>query len=102
MSNRKFCSTSSEANKSVKPHKDIFYEKILKALREMKDGGTSETIARKSGIEYAQCHKRIAELVTSGKVYNTGETIKNSSGRSAMVRKIFVAQPKKFVQSELF
>jgi hypothetical protein len=85
---RKHIPTSKEAHDSVKEHKEIFYEKILTALEKMKVGGTSEEVSVIAGIEYAQCHKRLPELIGMGKVYNTGYTRKNSSGRAAMVRQL--------------
>lgn len=86
--NRKHRATSKEAHESVKEHKEVFYDKIIAALVIAKVGGTSEELSRIAGIEYAQCHKRLAELVQSGKVFNTGITRVNSSGRKAMVRQL--------------
>lgn len=81
-------STSKEAHDSVKEHKEAFYEKILTALEKLKVGGTSHEIALAAGIEYAQCHKRLPELVQMGKVFNTGITRVNPSGRKSMVRQL--------------
>lgn len=104
MSNRPYRATSNEAHESVKPFKEIVKEKILKSFERIKVGATSEEVSIESGIEYAQCHKRIAELVKDKKLYNVEITRKNKSGRKAMVRQLtaFKEQPKKFVQPELF
>lgn len=103
MSNRPHRSTSNEAHNSVKEHKEAFYDKIIAALERIKVGGTSEEIAKEAGIEYAQCHKRLPELITQGKVYNVGTTRNNSSGRKAMVRQLVsFKEPKIFIQKDLF
>ena len=85
---RQHRATSKAAHDSVKEHKEVFYDKIISALERIKVGGTSEEIAKEAGIEYAQCHKRLPELVEQGKVFNTGITRPNSSGRKAMVRQL--------------
>lgn len=85
---RRHRETSKQAHDSVKEHKQIFYNKIIEALKLLKVGGTSEEIAKVAGIEYAQCHKRLPELVDMGKVFNTGITRVNTSGRRAMVRQL--------------
>jgi hypothetical protein len=80
--------TSKAAHDSVKEHKQVFYDKILNALERLKVGGTSHEIAIAAGIEYCQCHKRLPELVEQGKVFNTGITRVNPSGRKSMVRQL--------------
>ena len=103
MSNRFHVQTSKLAHNSVKEHKQVFYDKIIYALENMKIGGTSEEIASVAGIEYAQCHKRLPELVSAGKVYNVGVTRPNSSGRQAMVRQLVSFKEKPIlIQQELF
>jgi len=87
-SRRKPSVTSKAAHDSVKEHKEIFYEKIIEGLRKLKVGGTSHEIAEASGIEYAQAHKRIPELITAGKVFNTGITRLTPYGRKAKVRQL--------------
>lgn len=79
---------SKEAHESVKEHKEIFYEKIIAGLKKLKVGGTSHEIAEASGIEYAQAHKRIPELITAGKIFNTGITRLTPYGRKAAVRQL--------------
>lgn len=85
---RQHRSTSKAAHESVKEHKQVFYDKIEEGLKKLVVGGTSEEVARAAGIEYAQCHKRIYEMIEAGTVFNTGITRKNSSGRKAMVRQL--------------
>ncbi|MEO7048886.1 MAG: hypothetical protein ABI091_26525 [Ferruginibacter sp.] len=85
---RKHSATSKAAHESVKEHKEVFYDKIISALERLKVGGTAEEVAKEAGIEYCQCHKRLPELVDIGKVFNTGITRPNSSGRKAMVRQL--------------
>ncbi len=80
--------TSKLAHDSVKEHKQAFYEKILDALERLKVGGTSYEISVAAGIEFCQCHKRLPELVEQGKVFNTGITRVNPSGRKSMVRQL--------------
>lgn len=87
-SRRKPSITSKEAHESVKEHKEAFYQKIIEGLKKLKVGGTSYEIAQASGIEYAQAHKRLPELVTAGKVFNTGITRPTPYGRKAMVRQL--------------
>lgn len=103
MSNRPYRQTSSEAHESIKEYKEAIYQKILASFERIKVGATSEEVAFESGLEYAQCHKRIAELVQSGKLYNIGTTRKNKSGRSAMIRQLSEFRPKQpLKQAELF
>lgn len=83
-----FRKTSKDAHDSVKEHKTIFYDKILAALERLKIGGTSWEIAIEAGIEFSQSHKRLPELVEQGKVFNTGITRVNPSGRKSMVRQL--------------
>lgn len=80
--------TSTEAHESVKEHKQVFYDKIIDALERLKVGGTSHEVAITAGIEYAQAHKRLPELVEKGIVFNTGITRTNPSGRKSMVRQL--------------
>lgn len=87
---RQFNAQSKEAEDSVKDHKQILYDKIIYGLLKLKIGGTSEEVSIAAGITYAQCHKRIFELIEQGKVFNTGITRINSSGRKAMVRQLTV------------
>lgn len=88
MGKRSHRATSKAAHESVIGHKEVFYDKIKDALILMRVGGTSEEIAKVGGMEYAQVHKRLAELVADGVCYNTGQTRANSSGRKAMVRQL--------------
>lgn len=85
---RPFRATSQEAKVSIEESKEATYEKILKAYKDCEKGLTSEECAKKAKISYASAHKRIPELIQQHKLYNTGETRKNKSGRKAMVRKI--------------
>lgn len=88
MSNRPYRETSSDANESMEPFKETIKKKILESFNRIKSGATSEEISIESGIDYAQCHKRIADLVNEKRLCNTGITRKNKSGRKAMVRNI--------------
>jgi len=85
---RPFRKTSTDAKESIKDSKEATYEKILKAYKDCEGGLTSEECAAKANISYASAHKRIPELIQQHKLYNTGETRKNKSRRSAMVRKL--------------
>jgi len=85
---RPYRPTSTEAHESVKKSKEAMYEKILRAFKDCEEGLTSEECAAKANISYESAHKRIPELIQQHKLFNTGETRKNKSGRSAMVRKI--------------
>lgn len=86
---RPFRQTSKDAEVSIEESKEATYDKILKAYRENNAKGlTSEECAKKAKISYASAHKRIPELIQQHKLYNTGETRKNKSGRNAMIRKI--------------
>ena len=80
--------TSREAHESVKEHKTIIYDKIIKALEEMKIGGTSEQISQHLGVPNSQIHKRLPEMIEAKILFNTGITRKTSSGRSSMVRQL--------------
>jgi len=81
--------TSRIAHNSVKAHKASVYKKIMSGMKRLKKGGTFEEIARASRLEPAQVWKRLSEMVDMGMIYNTGETRLTSSGRQAMVRKIY-------------
>lgn len=87
---RPFCKTSTEAKESIEESKEATYDKILKAYKDCEHGLTSEECAAKAKISYASAHKRIPELIQQHKLYNTGETRKNKSGRKAMVRKAVI------------
>lgn len=87
---RPFRQTSHEAKESIEESKEATYDKILKVYKDCKNGLTSEECAVKAKISYASAHKRIPELIQQHKLYNTGETRKNKSGRKAMVRKAVI------------
>ena len=80
--------TSRLAHESIKEHKSITYSKIIKALEEMKVGGTSEEIAKWIGCDNSKIHKRLPELVESKVLFNTGITRTTASGRKSMVRQL--------------
>lgn len=85
--NRIFKQTSKDAHESVKESKETSYIKILEAYRHSPNGLTSEECSIKANISYESAHKRIPELISQQKLYNTGITRKNKSGRSAEIRK---------------
>lgn len=104
---RKFIQTSNDAHESVKDSKNLMYDKIIAGMRRLRVGGNFETIAISSGIEAAQCHKRLPEMVEKGMVYNTGVTHLTSKGRKAMVRQLspellYNQEVVTFTQKELF
>ena len=80
--------TSREAHNSVKEHKSAIYSKIIKALEEIKVGGTSEEISHHLGVPNSQIHKRLPEMIESKLVFNTGITRNTTSGRKSMVRQL--------------
>lgn len=88
MKKRPHRQTSKEAHESVKPHKEVMYDKITLGLRKLKVGGTFEEIAKASRLEPSKVWKRLPEMVEAGKVYNVGTTRPTSSGRKAMVRQL--------------
>ncbi len=80
--------TSREAYHSIKESKGEMYPLIIKALEEMKVGGTSEEVSLHTGIKHERIWKRMGELVKSGVLYNVGITRITSSGRKSMVRQL--------------
>lgn len=82
-------STSRAAHNSVKPHKGEIYKKIVRGMKRLKNGGTFEEIARASRLQPSQVWKRLSEMVDMKIIYNTGSTRTTSSGRQAMVRKLY-------------
>lgn len=85
--------TSREAHESVKELKGEMYPIIIKALEEMKVGGTSEQIAEHLGVKHEKVWKRLKEMIDSGTLYNVGITRKTSSGRKSMVRQLVSLKP---------
>lgn len=88
MKKREHRATSKEAHESVKEHKDVMYEKIVKGMESLRVGGTFEEIAIAAHIKPEQCWKRLPEMIELGLVYNVGTTRKTSTGRKAMVRQL--------------
>ncbi len=87
---RGFNELSNEAHESVKESKETTYNKILEAYKRRVDGMTSEECAFEAKISYESAHKRIAELISQHKLYNSGIKRMNKSGRRAEVRKIVI------------
>lgn len=85
---RTFNEQSHEAHVSILESKETIYEKILEAYRRCPYGLTSEECSVEAKISYESSHKRIPELISQHKLYNSGITRKNKSGRKSMVRKI--------------
>jgi len=85
--------TSILAHYSVKPSKQIMYDKILVGMEKLRVGGTSEEIAAASGLKHDQVWKRLSEMEGLGLIFNTGITRLASSGRKAMVRQLVTLKP---------
>lgn len=82
------------ADTSLAAYKDIVADgieaaheaKILEALAELRNGGTSLMVAGMKDITYMQATRRIAKLVKEGKVVNSGRKSDVSpSGKMATI-----------------
>lgn len=85
---RAFRETSHEAHESVKEHKQLMYDKIVKGLEKLKVGGTFEEIAKAANLKPEQVWKRLPEMDELGITFDTGIKRKLSSGRNGMVRQL--------------
>lgn len=83
--------TSRLAHDSIKQHKEAMYQKILRGLAGIGEG-TTEEVAKASGISDEQCRKRIVELERDGKVILTNKLKARTSGRMGQVYKAVAKQ----------
>jgi len=94
MKKRQHSPTSKEAHESVKPFKNIMWEKIIAGLEKLKVGGHFEDISAAAGLEPQQTWKRLSELESQGRIYKTGIVRTTSSGRKACVWQLTGSLPK--------
>ena len=81
--------TSLEAYHSLPDQKTVYF-KIIKAMKRMKGNqGNFQQIAKVAGLYPDQVWKRLSELERKKVVYNTRKVCKTSSGRNAMVRRLY-------------
>jgi hypothetical protein len=91
---RKHRPTSKEGEEHIKPFKPSHGQIILKAIKTAKVGATQEKAAAIAGLRPDQVWKRLSELETAGKIFNTGITRKLKSGVHGIVWQI-VGEPVK-------
>ena len=80
--------TSKEGEEHIKPFKPSHGQRILEAIKAAKVGATQEEAAAISGLRPDQVWKRLSELETAGKIFNTGITRKLKSGVPGIVWQI--------------
>lgn len=85
MSKRKQPVTSILAHDSIKPLKQVMFDKIIAGLKKMRIGGTFDEISDCIGLKPSQVWKRLSDLRDNGVVFNTGITRLSASGRQASV-----------------
>lgn len=85
---RKHKPTSKEGENFIAPFKQSHKEKIVMALNKSAIGYTHEEIAEASGLRPDQVWKRLSELATEGKIYDSGLTRKLKSSVMGIIWKI--------------
>src|SRR5689334_10517674 len=112
MAKREYKPTSKSGEVFIAPHKEGHKEKILKALEELRVGGTHEEIASTCGLRPDQVWKRLSELCRDKKIFDTGITRPLKSSVPGIVwqmkelppieRTVYNSTPSSFIQPVLF
>lgn len=85
--------TSWAAAMSMKTVASQLGQVVLDAIADQPDGATCEEIEDILEMKHQTVSARIRELVLMNKLYDTGVTRQNKSGRNAIVYKPVVAEP---------
>lgn len=85
MNKRTHKPTSKAGENFIASFKPSHKSKILEGLEKLKVGGTQEEIAKTTGLREDQVWKRLSELQTDGKIFDTGITRKLKSGLQGIV-----------------
>jgi hypothetical protein len=88
MANRSHKPTSKAGEEFIRVFKQSHKEKILSGLEKLKVGGTFEEISKVTGMREDQVWKRLSELSTDEKIFDTGITRKLKSGLQGTVWQI--------------
>lgn len=94
--------TSLAANVASKPHREVNYDRILKALDKLpQHEGIASTIASVTTIDSVEVNRRMSELLRDGKVIDTGRYGITPKGCKAKIwKRIYEIVPN--IQSSLF
>ena len=88
MSKRQHKPTSKQGEQFITPFKQSHKEKIMEALKKAPIGFTHEEAAEASGLRPDQTWKRMSELASEGKIYDSGLTRKLKSGVMGIIWKV--------------
>lgn len=85
MKKREHKPTSKAGETFIASFKPSHKSKILEGLEKLKVGGTHQELSQITGLREDQVWKRLSELVTDGKIFDTGITRKLKSGLCGIV-----------------
>lgn len=94
MKKRQHSPTSKMAHDSIKPFKEAIWLQIEQGLEKLAVGGTFHEISRETGLKEDQVWKRLSEMEEQHRVYKTGLTRTNPSGRKSTVWQLISKTPK--------
>lgn len=72
-------------NQAISSGLKIEHKRRILAALDLISEGTANEIANRAGIEYVACVRRLSELVTDNKVYDTGKLGKSPSNRACII-----------------